>query len=559
MSMDDKQSFRSNSGFPAASVGIGGTASSSGMSKGMQNKTALSPTSRLVKDEPATSLIATSGNAALSGTDFDEAWRRSKTKLRAIVGEDVYSSWFNSTEFERFDGSVLTVSAPTKFLKNWVQSHYSKALFDACSSEFSDLERVNVMLRQIGNAAQKSTIAQQGANQAGGQAGNLSEHAGGFTAKSSNTIPASWPRGNAGLAASHAASSGPFEGSPLDPRYTFENFVVGSANRLAHAAAKQVAETVVEQPLRFNPLYIHSSVGLGKTHLLHAIAWEVKRRNPHASVLYLTAERFRYHFVGAVMAQDPLTFKDKFRSVDLLLIDDLEFMQGPKTEEEFDHTLNMLLDAGRQVVVASSRAPVHLESLDARMRSRLGGGLVTEVSGLDYEMRLSILERRVAEKRSQDPSFEIGRDVLEFLASKLTESGRELDGAVTRLYAACHYIGEPITVESAEHIIRDLMHGTEPRRIKIEDILRVVSKHFAVSRGDILSQRRHRSVVWPRQIGMYLAKQLTTRSLPEIGRRFGGRDHTTVLHAIRKIDGELKASTKLRDEIEDLKRLLNTN
>jgi chromosomal replication initiator protein len=193
------------------------------------------------------------------------------------------------------------------------------------------------------------------------------------------------------------------------------------------------------------------------------------------------------------------------------------------------------------------------------MRSRLGGGLVTEVSSLDYEMRLSILERRVVEKRSQDPSFEIGRDVLEFLASKLTESGRDLDGAITRLYAASQYIGEPITVDSAEHIIRDLMLGSEPRRIKIEDILRVVSKHFGVSRGDILSQRRHRSVVWPRQIGMYLSKQLTTRSLPEIGRRFGGRDHTTVLHAIRKIDKVLHDDNKLRDEIEDLKRLLNTN
>ena len=387
-------------------------------------------------DAPLASSSAPGGHS-----DFDEAWRRAKSKLKAIVGEDVYSSWFMSTEFEQFDGEVLNVSAPTKFLKNWVQNHYSKVLLDSCKTEFKGLERVNVMLRQPGNAAQK---------QVQGQAGNnpgLCRRGASDQCDEAHVRPAGPHAASRRNSPCPAWGTEPFDGSPLDPRYTFENFVIGAANRLAHAAAKQIAETVLEQPLRFNPLYIHSSVGLGKTHLLHAIAWDVKRRHPNASVLYLTAERFRYHFVGAVMAQDPMTFKDKFRSVDLLLIDDLEFMQGPKTEEEFDHTLNMLLDGGRQVVVASARAPVHLESLDARMRSRLAGGLVTEVSGLDYEMRLSILERRVAEKRSADPSFEIGRDVLEFLASKLTESGRELDGAVTRLYAACHYIGEPITVE----------------------------------------------------------------------------------------------------------------
>jgi chromosomal replication initiator protein len=541
MSMEDKQSVRSGEGYAAAV----GSATTTVLGKAMTSKGALPNVAR--KDEASGASTA----SASANSDFDEAWRRAKTALRAVVGEDVYTSWFMSTEFEQFDGEVLNVSAPTKFLKNWVQNHYSKVLFDACKREFKGLDRVNVMLRQPGNAAQKQ-------GQAGAHPGFAEE------APQINSMKPMFgqpvrTRPVIGTGAAQHGGPSPFDGSPLDPRFTFENFVIGAANRLAHAAAKQIAETVLEQPLRFNPLYIHSSVGLGKTHLLHAIAWDVKRRHPNASVLYLTAERFRYHFVGAVMAQDPMTFKDKFRSVDLLLIDDLEFMQGPKTEEEFDHTLNMLLDGGRQVVVASARAPVHLESMDARMRSRLAGGLVTEVSGLDYEMRLSILERRVAEKRSADPSFEIGRDVLEFLASKLTESGRELDGAVTRLYAACHYIGEPITVDSAEHIIRDLMHGSEPRRIKIEDILRVVSKHFGVSRSDILSQRRHRSVVWPRQIGMYLSKQLTTRSLPEIGRRFGGRDHTTVLHAIRKIDGELNGNTKLKDEIEDLKRLLNTN
>jgi chromosomal replication initiator protein len=482
--------------------------------------------------------------AATGEAGGDEVWRRVMAKLRAKVGDDVFAAWFAHTHFERFEGSTLTVSVPTRFLKSWIASHYSAVLVECAAQEYPGIERLNTVLRQPGTPTTRTGRAVEEPAKSEGYVDTRGESDRGVGGRRSQ---------NAGT----RTGTG-FEGSPLDPRYTFDNFVVGAANRLAHAATKQVAETLFEQPLRFNPLYIHSSVGMGKSHLLHAIAWDVKRRHPGAQVLYLTAEKFRYHFVGAVLAHDPITFKDKFRGVDLLLIDDLEYMQGPKTEQEFDHTLNMLLDGGRQVVVASVRAPHHLESLEARTRSRLAGGLVTEISGLDFDLRLSILERRVQEKRATDPSFEIGRDVLEFLAQKLTESGRDLEGAVTRLYATSHYVGEPITVQSSEQIVRDLIQGTEPRRIKIEDIIRVVSKQYGVSRGDVLSDRRHRSVVWPRQIGMYLAKQLTTRSLPEIGRRFGGRDHTTVLHAIRKIDGLAKGNNKLRDELEGLKRMLSS-
>jgi chromosomal replication initiator protein len=283
----------------------------------------------------------------------------------------------------------------------------------------------------------------------------------------------------------------------------------------------------------------------------------VKRRARQAQVLYLTAERFRYQFVEALRSQDPLAFKDKFRSIDILLVDDLEFLHGQQTEQEFDHIINALLDGGRQVVVASARAPNHIEKLNDRMRSRLQRGLVTEISSPDYELRLGILDKRMQEKRQLDPSFEVSAAVLELLSERLTDSGRELEGAVTRLHATWQYMRTSITPDIAETIIRDLVHGMEPRRIKIEDILKVVSRHFGVSKGDILSQRRHRSVVWPRQIGMYLAKQLTSRSLPEIGRRFGNRDHTTVLHAIRKIEGELDGNPRLRDEIEALKKLLS--
>jgi chromosomal replication initiator protein len=326
---------------------------------------------------------------------------------------------------------------------------------------------------------------------------------------------------------------------------------------MAHAGATQVAETVMTDAPGYNPLYIHSAVGLGKSHLLQAIAWEVKRRAPSAQVLYLTAERFRYQFVDSLRSADPLAFKERFRSINMLLIDDLEFLQGERTEQEFDHIINALLDGGKQVVVASARAPNQIERLNERMRSRLQRGLVTELSPLDHELRLKVLEKRLAEKRGTDPSFNLSRDVVDLLALKLTENGRELEGAVTRLYATWQYMRTPITLDIAETVIRDLVQNLEPRRIKIEDILRIISRHYGVSKGDLLSQRRHRSVVWPRQIGMYLAMHLTARSLPEIGRRYGGRDHTTVLHAIRKIEGEITKNPHLGDELEELKRLLN--
>ena len=442
----------------------------------------------------------------------------------------------------------MKFSVPVKFLRTWIQSHYSEALLACCRAEFKGAEKVEVALRQPGNnanaraevetadAAEPASGARNGAHADNGQRGPM------FVA----SIPAAG-----------RTSVGGFEGSPLDPRYTFDSFVVGSSNRMAHAGATQVAETALGEAPGFNPLYIHSAVGLGKTHLLHAIAWEVKRRAPNAQVLYLTAERFRYQFVEALRSQDPLAFKEKFRGINVLLIDDLEFMHGERTEQEFDHIINSLLDGGRQVVVASARAPNHVERLNERMRSRLQRGLVTEIGTLDQELRLKVLEKRLAEKRANDPSFALSREILALLAERLTESGRELEGAITRLYATWQYMRTSITPDVAETVIRDLVQGLEPRRIKIEDILRIISRHFGVSKGDLLSQRRHRSVVWPRQIGMYLAKQLTARSLPEIGRRFGNRDHTTVLHAIRKIEGELAGNPRLKEELEELKRILS--
>jgi chromosomal replication initiator protein len=468
-----------------------------------------------------------------------------RAMLRARFGGDVYDCWFHSLEFDNFDGRTVRASVPVKFLQTWIQAHYADGLLECCKSEFEGVERLEVVTRELGGSSARAPA------EAAGIARNKSS----VPAEPANAGPRRVSVGP-GPALLRTNVNG-FEGSPLDPKYTFESFVEGKANRIAHAAAAQVAATVLDEQRPFNPLYLHSPVGLGKTHLLHAIAWEVRRRTPKAQVLYLTAERFRYQFVEAVRSQDAMAFKDKFRAIDILLIDDLEFMQGEKTEQEFEHIINALLDGGRQVVVASARPPGQLDRLNDRMRSRMQRGLTTEITDFDGELRLKILERRVREKRVSDPSFELAAPVLKLLADRLTENGRELEGAVNRLYLTWNLMHTPITLDSVETIIRDLVLGVEPRRIKVEDILRIVSRHFAVPKAEILSDRRHRSVVRPRQIGMYLAKQLTSRSLPEIGRRFGNRDHTTVLHAIRKIDKELSGDPRLKDEIEELKRQLN--
>jgi chromosomal replication initiator protein len=491
----------------------------------------------------------TAGRGLAAQTDGPEnpSWARVRKMLRSSLGEDVYSSWFKSMVLDSVDGTTVRVSVPVKFLRSWIQSHYMEQLLACCRSEFAEAEHVDVVVRQP-NALVART---------GGDALPLDE-----ARLETPSAPAALPRVAApgtrpAPSASGRTQAGGLEGSPLDPRYTFESFIVGPSNRMAHAAARQVAETVFSDSRGINPLCLHANVGLGKTHLLHAIAWEVKRIAPHAQLLYLTAERFRYQFVEALRSQDSLAFKDRFRNIDILLIDDLEFLSGTQTEQEFDHVINTMLDGRKQVVVASARAPSQIEKLNERMRSRLQRGLVTEITSLDRALRRQVLDRRLAEKQQLDATFDIQGEVLDLLAERLTESGRELEGAITRLHATWQYMKTPVTLDLAETIVRDLVQGIEPRRIKIEDILKVVSRQFGVTRNDLLSPRRHRSVVWPRQIGMYLAKQMTSRSLPEIGRRFGNRDHTTVLHAIRKIDSALGGNARLKDELEELKRQVN--
>ena len=508
-----------------------------------------SPVAKLTGSAMAVSGTGNLPGAVAGAEPLDGRWQRVQARLRGQFGEDIYTNWFKSLEFVACEAMAVELTVPTRFLKNWIGAHYIEQLRACCQAEYGEINAMNVNVRQPGVGAR--AIAQLQApsmdNADHRAAAKPAAGLGGPRVISGGLTPR-FPM--------FGEDRGAVQGSQLERHSTFEQFVVGRANHIAHAAARQIAETALDDAPKFNPLYIHSAVGLGKTHLLQSITSEVRKRHPEAQVTYMTAEKFRHHFVEAIHSKDGLAFKDAIRRIDMLLIDDMEFLHGDKTSQEFDYTLNAMLDARKQVVVASARPPAQLDKLDQRMRSRLGGGLVTEIRILEPELRLAILERRVAERKVTDPGFHVGPDVIAYLAERLVESVRDLDGAATRLYHSYQFTRMPVTMEMAEQIIRELAKGGEPRRIKIDDIVRIVAKHYGVTKLDILSERRHRSIVWPRQIGMYLAKNMTARSLPEIGRRFGGRDHTTVLHAIRKIDGVLKVDDKLKDEIEDLKKIV---
>ena len=474
----------------------------------------------------------------MTSTD-QERWRRIKERLRSELGDDVFTSWFGRMELETADAGVLRLSVPTRFLRNWIQSHYSERVLSKWQEEEPGVTRLELSVRSatIKPAAAKPKAPEQPPTPLRDVRDVMA---------GSGDMRASVP-----FMTVHEALGG----SPLDPRLSFETFIVGRSNTLAHAAAKQVATSRRGEPLMFNPLYTHAAVGLGKTHLLQAITW-VGNGSGDRKMLYLTAERFMYGFVSALRTQTTLAFKEAVRAIDVLVIDDLQFLQGRSTQAEFCHTLNTLIDAGRQVVIASDRPPADLESLDDRVRSRLAGGLVVEIGSLGEELRLEILKSRIGAARVHHPGFEVPAPVLAFIAKSVTHNGRDLEGAVNRLLAHNKLTGQPVTLEMAEREMRDLIRPADPKRVRIEDIQRIVARQYNVSRADLLSSRRTANVVRPRQVAMYLAKVLTLRSLPEIGRRFGGRDHTTVLHAVRKIENLAGNDSAFAEEIEALKRQL---
>ncbi|WP_449257315.1 chromosomal replication initiator protein DnaA [Bosea sp. (in: a-proteobacteria)] len=469
---------------------------------------------------------------------IQEAWERVRRRLRAELGEDVFSSWFARLELAGIVGGVAYLTVPTRFLKSWLEAHYAERLRVNCIAELPAPNGVLLSVRQASRDATPAPLAEAVIRSR--------------AAASAAPAPAE--------AAKPAASGQAAEpelvdvcGTTLDKRMSFQSFVVGKSNQLAFAAAERIAAAPAGQS-PYNPLYLHAGVGLGKTHLLQAIAQEARRLGKR--VAYFTADRFMYGFVAALKSQTALAFKEKLRGIDLLVVDDVQFIQGKSIQQEFGHTINALLDAGKQIVVAGDRLAGELEALDERIRSRLGGGLVVEVGELDEALRGKILASRMEALQSAHPNFQVSPDVVAYVARAVATNGRDLDGAANRLLAHATLSGQLVTLETAEAAIRDLVRTREPRRVKIEDIQKLVATRYNVSRADILSERRTAAVVKPRQIAMYLSKALTPRSLPEIGRRFGGRDHTTVLHAVRKIEKAISEDRSLHDEVDLLKRML---
>lgn len=498
-----------------------------------------------------------------------EIWARVKRRLRAELGEDVYTSWFARLELTACESGCARLSVPTRFLKSWIEAHYLDRVLAIYRAEDAAVERLalsvrGAMMREPAGQRRADPSDPAGANRLparsdaapseiapGRDTGSATNGRVGFL-DDAGTQAASATRSQTAARSAESEAASDIAGAPLDPRLTFENFAIGRSNALAHAAGDRVARH--EGAALYNPLFVHAGVGLGKTHLLHAIGHEA--RSLGKRVIYLTADRFMYGFVASLKAQTSHAFKEKLRGIDLLILDDVQFIQGRTIQQEFGHTLNALIDAGRQVVIAADRPPSDLESLDERARSRLAGGLVVEVGSLDEELRIKILTTRIAAVRAEHTGFAVSDDVIAYVARHVTTNGRDLEGAVNRLLAHATLTGAAVTLDTAETAIRDLVRNREPKRVKIEDIQKLVASRYNVSRSDILSERRTAAVVRPRQIAMYLSKALTLRSLPEIGRRFGGRDHTTVLHAVRKIEKALGEDAAMNEEVELLKRML---
>jgi chromosomal replication initiator protein len=476
----------------------------------------------------------------------DAIFERVMAQLKALLGSEVYSSWFGRLQLAEASRGIVRLSVPTAFLRQWINGHYLDQINTLWKQDDPRVLKVEIVVR----SATRSTLRPETETSVA-----IARPA--RPSQGQTPVPFATMRDKPGRTSPTGDSSARQSvlGSPLDSRYTFESFIEGPSNRIAFAAARSVAESS-SNALRFNPLFIHATVGLGKTHLLQAIAADALKRKPQARVVYLTAEYFMWRFATAIRDNSALTLKEQFRDIDLLIIDDMQFLQGKSIQNEFCHLINMLLDSAKQVVVAGDRPPSELESLEPRVRSRMNGGVALEIGAPDFEMRLAMLKQRQAATASEEPPLFVPDEILEHLARTVTGSGRELEGAFNQVLLRQSF--EPqLSVERVDELIGHMYRSGEPKRVRIEDIQRIVARHYNVSKTELLSNRRTRTIVKPRQVAMYLAKVMTPRSLPEIGRRFGGRDHTTVLHAVRKIEDLSGNDKTMAQEIELLKRLIS--
>ena len=461
--------------------------------------------------------------------DIKSSWDRTLSVLRAELGEATFRSWFKHIEFGELTEKKLVLYVPTKFMKDWIHTHYSDRILTILKND-------NIPVSSIFYELQKFKTTKEPLNN------NLEK-----------TTTSSKPSIHTKYSSDESGDHNSMLGAPLDPNLSFDNFVVGGSNELAYAAAKRITEV---ERVSFNPLFLYGGVGLGKTHLMHAMALEIKKNWPERKVLYLSAEKFMYQFIKALRFKDTMSFKQQFRSVDVLMVDDIQVIAGKdSTQEEFFHTFNTLIDHNHQVVISADRSPVDLDGIEERIRSRLGWGLVTDIHASDYELRLGVLQTKAKKHVEDNPEIIIKDNILEFLAQRIDSNIRVLEGALNRVIAYSSFVNKPLTIEMAQEVLKDLIRASQ-RRITIDDIQRKVADYYNIRLSDLLSARRSRTIARPRQVAMYLSKILTTRSLPEIGRKFGGRDHTTVIHAVKRIESLQDSDNAIQEEVEVLSRAL---
>ena len=446
---------------------------------------------------------------------IDVSWSKIISELKKSLDKDTFQNWIKPIYFESHIDTSLTLSVPTRFLRDWIIKNYASVIKKAYMDQGHSIDKLAILVKENNNRIIPGTevIYEDKDDDEDTYYDDIS--------------------------------------APLDPKFTFDNFIVGKPNELAYAAAQRVAQSEV---VSFNPLFLYGGVGLGKTHLMHAVAWNIKKRNPKKNVVYLTAEKFMYQFIKALRFKNIMSFKEQFRSVDVLMIDDVQFIIGKdNTQEEFFHTFNTLIDKKRQIIISADKSPADLDGLEDRLKSRLGWGLVADIHPLTYELRLGILQAKAEQK-----SINLKHEVMEFLANKITNNVREMEGALNRLAVHASIQDSEISVDLVKDVLKDLLR-TNSRKITIDEIQKKVVEHYNIKLSDMHSPRRSRSVARPRQVAMYLAKSITTRSLPEIGRKFGGRDHTTVIHAIKTIEEIMVNDPNLAEDIELLTRILQTS
>ncbi|MEM6679430.1 MAG: chromosomal replication initiator protein DnaA [Pseudomonadota bacterium] len=508
--------------------------------------------------------------------DDQSLWKAIISGLRSDLGDDAVDRWLETVQLETLRNDFAVLKAPSRFHSDWVERRYGDVILSAFRRASPGIRRVSVepadecAARAPGPLeSTKATVRDWPRAPAGPRSPVSAPVSTPVGAKAMPTpsmptpsipvqpMPARpAPRAVPTAATAETISMGAgsqFESAALDPRYSFDSFVVGKPNELAHAAARRVAETA---DATFNPVFLYGGVGLGKTHLMHAIAWHLQTTRPGCRVLYLSAEQFMYRFVQALRSRDTITFKQHFRSVDVLMVDDVQYIAGKdSTQEEFFHTFNALVDQQKQVVISGDNSPDRIEGMEERIRSRLQWGLVVDIHPADYELRLGILQAKAEQAMHVHPDVKLDPKVLEMLAQRIASNVRVLEGALTRLFAYASYTGRRVDLELTRECLSDLLRTAE-RKVTIDEIKRRVADHYNLRLSDLISARRARAVARPRQVAMYLAKTLTTKSLPEIGRGFGGRDHTTVLHAVKKVEELSQADHQLAEDVEILRRAL---